>query len=92
MQFSPQFSEAKGGHLSRVWNKIVFIGLTLQKLILHENVKMKIVLFKYYLQLFHLTFPNHSKIKSCQVIAENPFPPFFAVVLAIIARSQKNFN
>ena len=53
--------------------KIVFISVTRQEGILHKNVKEEKVLFKYYLQLLYLTFL--CKIKSCQVIAENP--PFY---------------
>ena len=71
--------------------KIVFISLNRQELILHENVKQEKVLFKYYLQLLYLTFLP--KIKSCQVIAKNrpffTFFPFFAVILANIARRKK---
>ena len=32
MQFSPRFSAAKGGHLSRVWNKILFTRAYLKHL------------------------------------------------------------
>ena len=74
--------------------KIVFVSLTHQELILHENVKQKKVLLKYYLQLFYLIFLF--KLKSCQVIAKKrPFFIFFAVFRRYLVKycsQQKIFN